>query len=137
MIDHKRIWPRAAILPAMAFALIGCEMSEAANDIPFEPEYRGIETRLLDGDLVNFHVEMAGARDAQDVADYAECAAAQYTLIRGYGFARHLRTNTQVEAGLWRGDAVYTISPSLPDGLKTIDAEVVVANCREQRIPTV
>ncbi|WP_303469998.1 MULTISPECIES: hypothetical protein [unclassified Marinovum] len=112
-------------------------MSEAANDIPFEPEYRGIETRLLDGDLVNFHVEMAGARDAQDVADYAECAAAQYTLIRGYGFARHLRTNTQVEAGLWRGDAVYTISPSLPDGLKTIDAEVVVANCREQRIPTV
>lgn len=136
MIRHIWIWLRAAALPAMALG--GCDMPEpAVEDIPFVPEYRGIETRLLEGDLVNFHVEMAGARDAQDVADYAECAAAQYALIRGYGFARHVRTNTQVEAGLWRGDAVYTISPALPDGLKTIDAEVVVADCRETGIPTV
>ncbi|WP_416374623.1 hypothetical protein [Marinovum sp.] len=135
MIAHIPIWLRAALLPVMALG--GCEMSETARDIPFEPEYRGIETRLLEGDLVNFHVEMTGARDVQDVADYAECAAAQYALIRGYGFARHVRTTREVEAGLWRGDAVYTISPALPDGLKTIDAEVVVANCRERRIPTV
>lgn len=131
-----RISLRAALLPAMALG--GCDMPEpAAQDIPFAPEYRGIETRLLDGDLVNFHVEMAGARDVTDVGDYAECAAAQYALIRGYGFARHVRTNTRVEGGLWRGDAVYTISPTLPDGLMTIDAEVVVANCRERGIPTV
>lgn len=135
MIRHISIWLRAALLPAMALA--GCEVSDRAGDIPFEPEYRGIETRLLEGDLVNFHVKMTGARDVRDVADYAECAAAQYALIRGYGFARHVRTTSEVEAGLWRGDAVYTISPALPDGLKTIDAEVVVANCRERRIPTV
>lgn len=137
MSRHIGIWLRAALLsPVMALG--GCEMSEqTAEDIPFEPAYRGIETRLLDGDLVNFHVAMTGARDAQDVVDYTECAAAQYALIRGYGFARHVRTNTHVEAGLWRGDAVYTISPALPDGLKTIDAEVVVANCRERGIPTV
>ncbi|MGY3439554.1 MULTISPECIES: hypothetical protein [unclassified Marinovum] len=118
-------------------ALGGCDVDNATADIPFEPAYGGIETRLLEGDLVNFHVEMTGARDTQDVADYAECAAAQYALIRGYGFARHVRTNTREEGGVWRGDAVYTISPSLPDGLKTIDAEVVVANCRENGIPTV
>ena len=135
MIRHISIWLRAALLPAMALA--GCEVSATAQDIPFEPEYRGIETRLLEGDLVNFHVKMTGARDVQDLADYAECAAAQYALIRGYGFARHVRTTSEVEAGLWRGDAVYTISPALPDGLKTIDAEVAVANCRERRIPTV
>ena len=86
---------------------------------------------------MSFLVEMRGARDNADVVAYAECAAAQYALIRGYGFARHVRTNVDQEGGLWRGDAVYTISPVLPRGLATIDAEVTVANCAETGIPTV
>ncbi|NIY99553.1 hypothetical protein HC022_26080 [Salipiger sp. HF18] len=80
---------------------------------------------------------MRGARGSSDVEDYAECAAAQYALIRGYGFARHLRTNVAQEGGLWRGDAVYTISAALPRGLKTIDAEVVALACAENGIPMV
>ena len=99
--------------------------------------YLGIETRLLDGDLVNFRVAMRDAADQSEVADYAECAAAQYALIRGYGFARHVRTNVTEVEGIWSADAIYTISPALPRGLKTIDAEVVVSNCAEQGIPTV
>lgn len=106
-------------------------------DVPFEPEYRGIETDLLDGDLVNFRVEMAGARDTGDVARYAECAVAQYALIRGYGFARHLRTNITEEGGIWHGDAVYTISPEKPRGLMIIDADDVAADCAENGIPMV
>lgn len=119
--------------------LAGCTPQESAPapELPFAPVYEGIDTRLLDGDLVNFLVEMRGARGPQDVADYAECAAAQYALIRGYGFARHLRTNVEEEGGLWRADAVYTISPALPAGLKTIDAEVTVFNCAENGIPMV
>ena len=101
------------------------------------PVYEGIETRLLDGDLVNFHVAMRGARGPEDLSDYAECAAAQYALIRGYGFARHLRTNVAQVSGLWEADAVYTVSPALPDGKRTIDAEVVTAHCAENGIPTV
>lgn len=101
------------------------------------PEYRGIQTRLLDEDLVNFVVEMSGARDEADVVDYVRCAAAQYALIRGYGFARHVRTRTSVEGSLYRADAVYTISPALPRGAATIDAEVTVADCTERGIPTV
>ena len=80
---------------------------------------------------------MTGARGIEDVDAYAECAAAQYALIRGYGFARHLRTTVAEEAGLWLADAVYTISPALPRGLKTIDAEVTVSFCAENKIPTV
>ena len=57
------------------------------------PVYLGIETILLDGDLVNFRVAMKGARDNADVEAYARCAAAQYALIRGFGFARHVRTH--------------------------------------------
>jgi hypothetical protein len=71
------------------------------------------------------------------VEAYAECAAAQYALIRGYGFARHVRTNVDNQGSLWRADAVYTISPALPRGLSTIDAEVTVQNCAENGIPTV
>nr|WP_037372059.1 hypothetical protein [Salipiger mucosus] len=116
-----------------------CETTQAAasEESPFEPVYEGIETRLLDGDLVSFLVEMRGARDSEDVGRYAECAAAQYALIRGYGFARHLRTNVSEEGGLWRGDAVYTISAALPRGLKTIDAEVTAHACAENGIPMV
>ena len=125
-------------LSVMAFAgLAACAAPGADPEAAFAPEYRGIETRLLEGDLVNFRVRMAGARGAEDVSRYAECAAAEYTLIRGYGFARHVRTNVDERGGIWTGDAVYTISPSLPDGIIRIDAEVVAADCAENGIPTV
>ena len=123
------------LLFLFAGTVSGCKAG--GNQTMLEPVHEGIETRLLDGDLVNFFVQMRGARDAADVEDYARCAAAQYALIRGYGFARHLRTNVAQEGGLWRGDAVYTISAALPRGLKTIDAEVVAMACAENGIPMV
>lgn len=120
----------------LPLVLAACEPGvPSAED--FIPEYKGVETVLLDGELVQFNVAMTKALSPDDVADYAECAAAQYTVIRGYGFARHVRTNVAQEGGIFRGDAVYTISPSLPRGLKTIDAEVVLAECNERGIPTV
>ncbi|MGR3494222.1 hypothetical protein [Citreimonas sp.] len=126
-------------IPALAvlLATTSCAPAQDVYAAPLEAEYLGVKTRLLDGDLVNFHVEMRGARGPRDVEDYAECAAAQYTLIRGYGFTRHLRTNVDEEGGLWRADAIYTISPALPRGLKTIDAEVVSSACTENAIPMV
>lgn len=121
---------------ATGAALTACAPDTGAK-APFAPNYGGVETRLLDGDLVEFRVSMTGARDAHDLEMYVECAAAQYALIRGYGFTRHLRTNVNEKGGVWAGDAVYTISPSLPRGLRTLDAEVVVQNCAENGIPTV
>ena len=101
------------------------------------PEYRKIQTNLLDDDLVQFEVEMTNALSIADVEDYAECAAAGYTLIRGWAFARHVRTQVAEAANVWQADAVYTISPELPRGLHTIDAEVVAAACKDRGIPTV
>lgn len=123
--------------PFLFLLLAGCQATGAVTQSPFTPTYRGIETRLLDGDLVGFLVEMTGARGISDVVEYGKCAAAQYALIRGYAFARHVRTNVVEEGGVWRGDAVYTISADLPRGTKTIDAEVTVAGCAEAGIPTV
>jgi hypothetical protein len=124
---------RLAIIAFAALAACGTTGSDPTGAI----RYDGIETRLLDGDLVNFHVKVANATAAQDVTDYAECAAAQYALIRGYGFARNVRTLVDEEGGIWAGDAVYTISSALPRGLRTIDAEVTVAECARRSIPTV
>ena len=134
MGQRWRILAGGAALAALA-ACAEPEAGVAQDD--FAPTYQGIETILLDGDLVNFRVVMLGARGRQDVADYALCAAAQYALIRGFGFARHVRTNVNKQGGTWRGDAVYTISAALPDGFKTIDAEVAVRDCGAQGIPTV
>jgi len=117
-------------------ALAGCEAAAPAAPAS-GVEYLGVETRLMDGDLVNFHVRMRGSGDPQDAVAYARCAAAGYTLIRGYGFARHVRTLTDRRSGILSADAVYTISPSLPRGSRTIDAEVVVDACHHAGIPTV
>jgi len=121
--------------------LISCMPLAACETVPtaeqFIPDYRGVQTQLLSEDLVQFDVEMTNALTSRDVTNYVECAAAGYTLIRGWGFARHLRTNVEEEGGVWRADAVYTISPALPRGVRTIDAEVVAASCAEKGIPTV
>ena len=130
--------PTLAVLAMVQ--LSGCAMAAPAGadgKAVADTDYLGVETRLLDGDLVNFFVSAKGGKAEKDVVAYAECAAAQYAQIRGYGFARHVRTNVSQEGGIWRADAVYTISPALPDGLRKLDAEVVVANCRDNGIPTV
>jgi hypothetical protein len=125
---------RLVIVAAM---LAACAVEEPVAQGDFSPAYGGIETILLDGDLVSFRVEMTGAQSAADVEDYGRCAAAQYALIRGAGFARHVRTSVDETGGIWRGDAVYTISAALPLGLRTIDAEVAVRDCAARGIPTI
>lgn len=117
-------------------ALVACGPAVPVAD-DFIPDYLGVVSNRLDNDLVQFNVAMTKAQSARDVERYAECAAAQYTLNEGYGFARHLRTKVIEEGGVWAADAVYTISPTLPGGLAKIDAEVIVAACEESGIPTV
>jgi len=101
------------------------------------PDYRGVETELLDGDLVRFRVAMTNALEPKNVSAYAECAAAGYTLVRGYGFAQHVATQVDQAGDVWQGEAVYLVSAALPDGIIKLDAEVVASNCREKGIPLV
>ena len=124
----------AALISPLALAACDAPVPTAEQLIP---DYRGVDTILLDGDLVQFQVEMTNALAPENVSQYADCAAAQYTVIRGFGFARHVRTNVAREGDVWTGDAVYTISPDLPDGIRKIDAEVTLASCQEKGIPTV
>ena len=132
-----RVSPHIAATSLAFTGLVACTPEVDPSQEYFQPEYLGVETRKLDDDIVSFLVRMKGARTNADVADYGKCAAAQYALIRGFGFARHVRTSVQEVAGIWAADAVYTVSAALPQGLQTIDAEVVVADCQEKGIPTV
>ena len=122
-------------LAGAVLALAACDAQQGQGSTG--QIYGPVETRLLEGDLVGFRVSMEGARGSDDVEKFAECAAAQYALIRGYGFARHVRTLVDETAGNWCADAVYTISAALPPGEMTIDAEVTVAECGRSGIPTV
>jgi len=133
---------RISLFAGAALALAACAPEEpVTRDAPVADlsglEYRGIDTRLLEGDLVQFLVAIEGDVPRAAVSRYAECAAAQYALIRGYGFARHVRTKVEKRGGQSVGDAVYTISAALPRVLRTIDAEVVVSVCAEDGIPMV
>jgi len=128
--------PIATLLAATA-VVGGCAGGPEVAQGPINPAYKGIETILLDGEMVNFRVAMTGARSEADVEIYGRCAAAQYALIRGFGFARHVRTQVAKAGETWRGDAVYLISAALPQGIRTIDAEVTVRDCGALGIPTV
>lgn len=125
---------RLALITPLALAACAPSAPTAEDLVP---EYLGVETTELDDELVQFDLSMTNALSETDVRDYADCAAAGYTLSRGFGFARHLRTNVYKEAGVWWADAVYTISPDLPDGLVKMDAEVLAAACEESGIPMV
>ncbi|MEM1373828.1 MAG: hypothetical protein AAGF78_05530 [Pseudomonadota bacterium] len=122
-----------------ACALIGCATSPPDVSRPAVGglSYQGIETRLLDTDLVNFSLAVGGASSPADMRVYGDCAAAQYALIRGYRFARHVRTNIEETGPIWRADAVYTISADIPRGTQTLDAGLTVAICQQAGVPTV
>ena len=126
--------PCISFLAVMAaLTLAACKTT--APDTQEPVRYHGVQTRLLDNDLVQFHVTLSGTKFSEQVARYAECAAAQYTVIRGFGFARHVRTRIGQQADRLSADAVYTISRFLPQGTKTIDAEVVADACARDNIP--
>jgi hypothetical protein len=128
-----------ALVPfvAVVFGLAACADGAQVTQSAYPPAWLGIETRLLRDDLVGFRVAVRHADSQRLVEDYAACAAAQYALIRGHGFARHVRTQIAQDGAVTRADAVYTISAALPRGVALIDAETTVRDCGARGIPTV
>jgi len=127
----------ACLACAATLFVAGCQAMQSETARAETIRYLGVQTKLLTSDLVQFHVTLSGTDNAKAVEDYAKCAAAQYTLIRGFGFARHVRTRVGHDGVRWNADAVYTVSAGLPNGLKTLDAEVVADSCKLNEIPMV
>ena len=131
---------RLSLLATLGTATAALGACAPGGEVPEErgqqAVYQGVSTILLDDDLVSLSVAMTGAQDRSEVDAYGRCAAAQYALDQGFGFARQVRTIVTKKGQTWYGDAVYLISASLPEGLRTIDAEVVAVECAELGIPT-
>ena len=134
MIHPRTLW---ATLGTATAALGACAPTAEVPQEREAPVYAGVSTVLLDDGLVSLTVALEGAAEGAEVEAYARCAAAGYALDQGYGFARQVRTIVKQEGRMWYGDAVYLLSAALPDGLRTLDAEVVVVECEELGIPTV
>lgn len=132
-----------AIIFVVFVAISACAVEEARDEGQVSEgaievgAYLGIETRLLSDDLVSFLVRIEKPATPKAVDQYAACAAAQYALIRGFGFARHVRTAMSDNDDILAGDAIYVISAALPRGSKTLDAEVTMAACAESGVPSV
>jgi hypothetical protein len=133
------IHPRA-LIASLGTATAALGACAPAAEVPQEgraPTYAGVSTILLDDGLVSLTVAVEGPATAAEVEAYGRCATARYALDQGYGFARQVRTIVKREGRIWYGDAVYLLSTALPEGLRTIDAEVVLTECEELGIPTV
>ncbi len=87
-------------------------------------------------DLVRVRVTLKGADAEAAAGEFARCIAAGYAVKNNAGFVRHVLTLTDKEGGIWRGDAVYSVTAALPRGVQTIDADVTVEECGDRAIPT-
>ncbi|MGL4280247.1 MAG: hypothetical protein ACRCS0_07775 [Albidovulum sp.] len=135
------MWRTAAlggVIAGASAALAACAATGHAPkpDASRVPIYLGAEPVGMGDDLYGFSMRMRSPREAGDIDAYVTCMVAGYALQKDAAFARKLRTNVKEEGGVWIADAVYSISPELPKGTQTIDAEVTVADCEEQGIPT-
>ena len=121
---------------ALASAVSGCDSKRVINLRRSSRNIDGVQTRLLDGDLVSFQVKMKWRAHNSDVDAYAECAAAQYALIRGYGFARHLRTNWPKRVAMGGGCCLHHLA-SAATRAENDRRRSHGSACDENKIPTV
>lgn len=127
----------ARTLPILT--LTGCLLTalSACASTPAARVYGGADPVGMGDDLYGFAVTMQGAGGRAEVEAYVTCVVSGYTLRKNAGFARKVRLGISEEGGVWSADAVYSISPTLPRGIATIDAEVMAADCAERGVPTV
>ncbi len=99
--------------------------------------FLGSSALLLDDGLVELRLSMRGTEKDRALAErYLRCVAIGYGLRNGYAFARHVRTNLDFRSGIWRADAVYTMSRGVPAGLNLIDIQIEQQDCANRGIPT-
>ena len=108
----------------------------AADEVRAEGRFLGGSAAELDAGLMQLNVAMRGGREARALAErYARCVAIGYGLRHGFAFARHVRTKLDFRSGIWRADAVYTMSRNVPAGMNLIDIQIEQQDCTNRGIP--
>ncbi|MDO5704315.1 MAG: hypothetical protein Q4G49_04485 [Paracoccus sp. (in: a-proteobacteria)] len=87
------------------------------------------------GDLVEVTVNLRQGVDADIAFSYATCALAGWAKSNGAGYARHIRTLQERRDGMLLVGAAFTLSKSQPMGLRVMETNETLRECRARGIP--
>lgn len=110
-----------------------------------DPEmFRGVTIERMrdpradrDGDsgMVTVRANLRRGVDADTAFAYATCALADWADKHDTGFARHVWTEQTRRSGELQLGAVFTLSNSQPMGLKVMDTDQTLQECKARGIP--
>ncbi|MDO5632652.1 MAG: hypothetical protein Q4G22_12570 [Paracoccus sp. (in: a-proteobacteria)] len=86
-------------------------------------------------DLVEVTVNLRQGVDADIAFSYATCALAGWAKSNGAGYARHIRTLQQQRDGKLLVGAAFTLSKTRPMGLRVMETNETLRECRARGIP--
>lgn len=87
------------------------------------------------GDLVGVTVNLREGVDDAVAFSYATCALAGWAKAEGTNFGRHVRTLQDERNGKLLVDAAFTVSQTKPLGLRVMETESTLRECKERGIP--
>lgn len=99
-------------------------------------KYLNAATTLVDNEIVQVDVVAEGGDLIRALPVYADCVAAQYTLIRGLAYLRRVSGSQRGGLQTRSETTIYKLSDSKPKGDSVIDALETVTTCKSQNIPT-
>lgn len=86
-------------------------------------------------DLIEITANLRAGVDDQVAFAYATCALAGWAKANGSPYARHIRTLSDKRNGKLLVDAAFTLSRTKPLGLKVMETEQTLRECKNRGIP--
>ncbi len=93
-------------------------------------------TTLIGGDMFEVNASVLNPVEGAFTA-YADCVAAQYTLIRGNAYLRRVTTKVDGLGDVVVENTTYLLSPVAPKGDFVLNARQIVDKCKANNVPTV
>lgn len=87
------------------------------------------------GDLIDVTVNLREGVDDAVAFSYATCALAGWAKAEGTNFGRHVRTLQDERNGKLMMNAAFTVSETKPLGLRVMETESTLRECKERGIP--
>lgn len=87
------------------------------------------------GDLIKVDARLRRGVDADVAFAYATCALAGWADKNKTDFARHIMSIQKRQNGQLQIDAIYTLSKSRPMGLRVMETNPTLRDCRDRGIP--
>lgn len=89
------------------------------------------------GDLIEVRAEVKPGVDAEVAFAYATCALAGWAKKTGKSYARHIRTMQSRQGDRLTVGSVFTLSDHKPMGLRVMETNETLQECRGRGIPAV